>query len=160
MAILTNSGRVAAIESIKARPIHMAWGSGNESWDITPVPVSTTDTALVLEIGRRLSTYIKYCEPDPEGEIIVPTGQFREVATRTRHLFCKFNFDFTDAENAAIREVAVFVGTTTDPTLPPGQMYFEPGDIVDPGLLLVVERLPKFDRSVSVRQSFEFVITL
>lgn len=160
MAILTNSGRVAAAESIKARPIHMAWGSGDAGWDVTPVPVSTTDTALVQEIGRRLATAVKYCVADPAGEIIVPTGRFREVATRTNNLFCKFNFDFTDAENATIREVAVIVGTTTKPALPPGQMYFEPADLIDPGLLLVVERLPKFDRSVSVRQSFEFVITL
>lgn len=160
MAILTNSGRTAAAESIKARAIHMAWGSGNADWDTTPVPVSTGDSALIAEVGRRTATSVKYCEADPTGEIIVPTGRFREVAYRTRNLFCKFNFEFTDAQNATIREVAVFVGTTTNPALPPGQMYFAPADIVDPGLLLVIERLGKFDRTSAVRQSFEFVITL
>lgn len=159
MAILTNSGRVVMAESVKARPIHLAWGSGNASWDTTPVPETTGETALVNEIGRRLATSVRYCEPDEMGEIVVPTGRFREVLTPTRHLFMKFNFDFADAPTASIREVAVFVGTATNSALPPGQMYFEPGDVTDDGTLLVIERTPKFDRSPSVRQSFEFVVT-
>ena len=159
MAILTNSGRVVMAESVKARPIHLAWGSGDPAWDATPEPESTEDTALVAEIGRRLATSVRFCEPDDMGEIVVPTGRFREVATPTRHLFIKFNFDFTDAPTASIREVAVFVGTVTNPALPPGQMYFEPADVTDDGTLLVIERTPKFDRSPSVRQAFEFVVT-
>lgn len=159
MAILTNSGRVAMAEAVMQRPIHLAWGSGNAAWDTTPVPVTTSETALVNEIGRRKVTQVRYCTPDAGGEIVVPTGTFTESLVPTRHLYLKFNYDFTDAPAASIREVAVFIGTTTDPGLPVGQMYFEPGDIVTPGILLVVERTPKFDRSPSVRQSFEFVVT-
>lgn len=161
MAILTNSGRVAMAESIKSRAIHLAWGSGSTGWDTTPVPESTDDAALVAEVGRRLATSVRFCVPDPAGEIVVPTGRFREVAEgeKSRHLYMRFNFDFTDAPTAEIREVAVFVGTVTDSGLPPGQMYFEPADVIDPGVLLVIERTPKFDRSPSVRQSFEFVVT-
>lgn len=159
MAILTNSGRVAMAESVKARPIHLAWGSGSAAWDTTPVPESTNDSALVAEVGRRLITVSRYCTPDVDGEIIVPTGRFTESVTPTRHLYLKFNFDFTDAPTATIREVAVFIGTVTNPALPGGQMYFVPADIVSPGTLLVIERTPKFDRSPSVRQAFEFVVT-
>ena len=159
MAILTNSGRVVMAESVKARPIHLAWGSGDPAWDATPEPETTTDSALVNEIGRRTITSAGYCEPDALGEIIVPTGRFTASATPSRHLFLKFNYDFTDAPTSTIRELAVYVGTTFNPLLPPGQMYFEPADVVDPGRLLVIERTPKFERSPSVRQSFEFVIT-
>lgn len=159
MAILTNSGRVAIAESIMARPIHLAWGSGDIAWDTTPVPETIDETALVDEVGRRLVSQIKYCTPDENGEIVVPTGRFIESLAPTRHLYMRFNFDFFDAPTATIREVAVFVGTQTNPALPPGQMYFEPADVVDPGTLLVIERTEKFDRSASVRQSFEFVVT-
>lgn len=158
MAILTNSGRVAMAESVMARPIHLAWGSGSAAWDTTPVPETVNDTALVDEVGRRLVSQARYCTPDENGEIVVPTGRFTESATPTRHIYLRFNFDFTDAPTASIREVAVFVGTQTDPDLPPGQMYFEPADVVSPGTLLVIERTTKFDRSPSVRQSFEFVV--
>lgn len=159
MAILTNSGRVAMAMSVKAQPIHLAWGSGDAAWDTTPVPESIDSTALLAEIGRRKATYVAYCEQDVAGEIIVPTGRFAESATPTKHLYMRFAFDFTDAPTSTIRELAVMVGTLTNPALPAGQMYFEPADVTDAGTLLVIEHIPKFDRSASVRQTFEFVVT-
>lgn len=141
------------------RPIHLAWGGGDPDWDTTPVPETTADTALVDEIGRRKVSIVQYCTPDPDGELVVPTGRFRQSEVPTRHLYMRFNYDFEDAPGASIREVAVFIGTQTDPDLPLGQTYFEPVQIVAPGTLLVIERTPKFDRSASVRQSFEFVVT-
>lgn len=159
MAILTNSGRVAMAISVKAQPIHLAWGSGSAAWDTTPAPESIDSAALLAEIGRRKATYVAYCEPDEAGEIIVPTGKFTESLTPTKHLYMRFGFDFTDAPTSTIRELAVFVGTETDSALPIGQMYFEPADVVDPGTLLVIEHIQKFERSTSVRQTFEFVVT-
>lgn len=145
--------------SVKAQPIHLAWGAGSSAWDTTPEPESIDAAALLAEVGRRKATYVNYCTPDPDGVIIVPTGNFTESATPTKHLYMRFGFDFTDAPNATIRELAVFVGTQTDPELPPGQMYFEPANVDDPGTLLVIEHIQKFDRSASVRQTFEFVVT-
>lgn len=159
MAILTNSGRVAMAKSVKTQPIHLAWGSGSAAWDTTPVPESITAEALVAEVGRRKASYVAYCTPDTNGSIIVPTGKFSESATPTKHLYMRFAFDFTDAPTSTIRELAVFVGTVTNAALPPGQMYFEPGQVTDPGTLLVVENIQKFERSASVRQTFEFVVT-
>lgn len=159
MAILTNSGRVAMAQSVKAQAIHLAWGSGSAAWDTTPVPESISATALLAEIGRRAATYVQYCEPDEAGAIIVPTGRFTESATPTKHLYMRFAFDFTDAPTATIRELAVFVGTEIVAGLPVGQMYFEPNQVTDPGTLLVIEHIAKFERSASMRQTFEFVIT-
>lgn len=159
MAILTNSGRVAMAKSVKAQPIHLAWGSGSAAWDTTPVPESITSSALLAEIGRRSATYVQYCEPDEAGAIIVPTGRFTETATPTKHLYMRFAFDFTDAPTSTIRELAVFVGTQVVAGLPPGQMYFIPAEVTDPGVLLVIEHIQKFERSASVRQTFEFVVT-
>lgn len=159
MAILTNSGRIAMAISVKAQPIHLAWGSGSAAWDAAPSPESIESTALQAEIGRRKATYVAYCEPDDDGEIIVPTGKFTESATPTKHLYMRFAFDFTDAPTSTIRELAVFVGSQTNPSLPAGQMYFEPSQVTDTGTLLVIEHIQKFDRSASVRQTFEFVVT-
>lgn len=159
MAILTNSGRVAMAISVKAQPIHLGWGSGSAAWDTTPLPESIDAEALLAEVGRRKATYVAYCEPNETGEIIVPTGKFTETATPTKHLYMRFGFDFTDAPAAVIRELAVFIGTQTNPALPPGQMYFEPADVTNSGTLLVIEHIQKFERSASVRQTFEFVVT-
>ena len=45
--------------------------------------------------------------------------------------------------------------------LPPGQQYFAPADIADPGLLLAAQIvLPRINRSPSVRQTVEFVLPI
>ena len=72
----------------------------------------------------------------------------------------RFNYDFDDASNAQIREAGIFVGTQTDPDLPPGQVYFEGDDIIAPGTLLMLERFPKFTRSAASRTAFEFVVMI
>lgn len=160
MAILTNSGRAALAAAIMAKPIHLAWGSGNAAWDSAPEAVSTSVTALVNEIGRRTATQIKYCTPQAGGELVVPTGEFTESLTPTKYIYLRFNFDFVDAPNSAIREIAVFSDTQLVPDLPIGQRYFSPSEVQSAGILMVVERISKFDRLPSVRQSFEFVIEI
>ena len=159
MAILTNSGRIAMAMSIKAQAIHLAWGSGSAAWDTVPVPESIDALALLSEVGRRKASYVQYCSPDVAGAIIVPTGRFTESVAPTKHLYMRFAFDFTDAPTAVIRELAVMVGSITNPALPVGQMYFEPAQVTAPGTLLVVENIQKFERSAAVRQTFEFVVT-
>jgi len=73
----------------------------------------------------------------------------------------RFNFDFTDASAAIIRELAIFVGTVTDPSLPIGQKYFVAANLVSPGTLLALENLlESIQRSPNSRQSFEFVLTI
>lgn len=158
-AILVDSARVAMAEAIMARSLHLAWGSGDQAWDTTPVADSTSETALVTEVGRRIITSAQYCYADTNGSIQVPTGNFSPSSTATNSIYMRFNFDFSDSPVATIRELGVFVGTVTNPSLPSGQMYFLPTDIVSPGRLLVAERIPAFTRSANVRQAFEFVVT-
>jgi hypothetical protein len=38
-------------------------------------------------------------------------------------------------------------------------MYFTPAEVDAMGQLLVIEHIQKFERSASVRQTFEFVVT-
>lgn len=158
-AILVDSARVAMAEAIMSRTIHLAWGSGDPSWDVTPVPDSTSETQLVAEIGRRTVTSAQYCYEDPVGSIQVPTGTFSPSLTATSSIYLRFNFDFSDSPLATIRELGVFSGTVTNPSLPSGQMYFLPSDVASPGRLLVAERITAFTRSANVRQAFEFVIS-
>lgn len=161
MAVLVNSGRAAAAEAIKAMPIHMAWGSGDPAWDGLGAPptVPLTDTGLTSEIGRRVVTQSLFCTPSSTGEIVVPQGRFTVSIEPTRHLYMRFAFGYEDAPASTIREIGIFVGTVTKNTLPPGQEYFIPSQLDDSGLLLVAERINKLERSASIRQQFEFVVT-
>lgn len=160
MAILTLSGRAAIAASLKTQPIHLAWGAGSTSWDTNPEPEPIDASALVSEVGRRAATTVRFCIPSADGEIIVPTGRFTEVAYETNHLYTRFNFDFADSPDATIREVAIYIGSQVKANLPAGQVYFAPSDLEDNGILLVLERFAKFERSAAVRQSFEFVVTI
>lgn len=158
MAILTDSGRAAVAQSIKERPIHLAWGSGSADWDVTPPTESIATTALLAEVGRRKVTQSLFCTPDPVGEIVVSEGRFTVSNTPTKYLYLRFAFDFLDAPDETIRELGVFIGTVAKSTTPVGQDYLLPDDIEDPGQLLVLEYIQKLVRSPQIRQQFEFVV--
>jgi hypothetical protein len=176
MAILTKTGRAAIAAAIAARPLHLAWGTGNPDWDATTgtedtedEPESTEATGLIHEIGRRELTSWQFVVPDEEGDISVANVDNPSIIDKfspspdnapTNNLFLRFRFDFGDAATATIREVGIFMGTVTDPELPPGQKYFTPDEIEDPGILLAIEHTPFFNRQPSVRQTFEHVLTI
>lgn len=158
MAILTDSGRAAVAVAIKGQTIHLAWGTGNASWDTTPVPEPAGATALVAEIGRRKVTQTLYCLPSADGEIEVPNGRFTVSDVPTKYLYLRFTFDFNDAPAATIRETAIFLGTVAKAGVPANQNYLAPADVEDAGKMLSLEYTAKIERSPSVRQQFEFVI--
>lgn len=158
MPILTNSGRVAIAESIKAQPLHVAWGGGDGDW-LEP-PVENIDaTALLEEFGRLVATSVEFVTPNEEGNIVVPGGIFSVSATPTEHLLITANFEFSNAPSAVIREMAVFVGSETVGGLPVGQTYFVPAEISDPGRMLHVENFAPIYRSPAIRESFQIVIS-
>ena len=115
--------------------------------------------ALMAEIGRRVVEERHFVEPDPEGEIVVPTGRFRVVAGPSNHLFLRVRFDFEDAAGTTVREQALFVGTELVPELPPGQRYVPPEAVMDPGILLVLQHAAPIVRHAATRETFEFVVT-
>lgn len=158
MAVLTNSGRSAVAKAIKTGAIHMAWGSGMSAWDTTPDPVSVNATSLVNEVGRRTVSQTMYCVPDAAGGIVVPNGRFSPSATPTKYLYLRFAFDNADSPAATIREVGVFTGTVAKPSVPIGQEYLVPSEVLTTGDLLVTERIQRLERSADIRQQFEFVI--
>lgn len=158
MAILTDSGRAAVAASIKAQPIHLAWGSGSADWDVTQPPENVSTSALLAEVGRRKVTQAMFCTPSPTGEIVVQEGRFTISSDPTKYLYLRFAFEFADAQDATIRELGVFIGTVAKNTVPSTQDYLEPDDIQSPGQLLVLEYIQKLQRSVQIRQQFEFVI--
>lgn len=226
MAILTKSGRAAIAASIKQQPIHLAWGTGDPTWesaqeverifaddqitlDHHPVknitlkqgetifisgtdysvdsvtgiilrlpngnlpenatvaisytyatpPEPITANALLNEVGRRTADEVIFCTGDENGDLITPTGRFKASSTPTNNLFLRFTFDFDNASNQVIRELGVMVGTVTKPDLPPGQRYFEPTNIDESGILLVLERTVPLIRTAATRETFSFVVT-
>lgn len=160
MAILTNSGRVAIANAISKLPVHMAWGLGDGAW-VTPTPENPNATALQSEVGRRVATEILYVVPDPAGPIVVTQGSFSLSPGNapTNNLFIRAEFAFSDAPSDVVREVAVFSDTVIDTGLPPGQEYFTPSEITDPGKLLYIEHITPIFRSPAIRENFEVVIT-
>ena len=160
MAVLTTVGRAALAAAVKARPLHLAWGTGDPAWDANPIPELLSATELLNELGRVEATVVGYATPDENGEIQVPTGTFTasEAPTNYLHLHCDFGFD--DAPNDALREAGLFMDSVIVEELPAGQRYFVPAELEDPGSLLALEYFPKVERSALVRQSFEFVLVI
>ena len=114
---------------------------------------------------------MQYVNPDNSGSIVVPvfndasgnsiSKSFSLSVVPTPNLYMRFNFDFTDAPVATIREVAIFVGTVVIAGLPAGQLYFTPDQLASNGTLLALENLiENIQRSPNSRQSFEFVLTI
>nr|VFK16307.1 MAG: hypothetical protein BECKLFY1418C_GA0070996_102243 [Candidatus Kentron sp. LFY] len=160
MAILTNASRRFIAEVIKSQTLYFAWGIGDPAWDTTPVPPPLDAVALEHEVGRRLITQVLFVEEDDEGEFVTPTGRYTASATPTRHLLVIVQFDFGDAPASEIREVGVFAQAVTDPELPEGQRYFVPCEVVDPGILISVERrTERLIRSPTSRENFQFIVS-
>ncbi|WP_264707785.1 MULTISPECIES: hypothetical protein [unclassified Wolbachia] len=226
MSVLTQSGRAAIAASIKEQPIHLAWGSGDSTWEssykvektfaaggkisldhhtIKDVKVYTgqtiyqssidyivdsssgtiervengaiiadsvitieytqdtppeliTSATLIKEVGRRVVDEILFCTDD-DGELLTPTGRFKPSNVPTNNLYLKFTFDFTDAANQVIRELGVMVGTKVKEKVSSGQRYFEPKDVENPGILLVLEHTVPLIRTSATRETFSFVVT-
>lgn len=151
MATLTQSGRAAIAASIKQQAIHLAWGIG-EADDVNA-------NALLNEVGRRTADEVLFCVGDENGDLITPTGRFKSSTVPTNNLFLRFTFDFDNGSSYVIRELGVMVGTVIKQDLPIGQRYFEPADIDDCGILLVLEHTVPLIRTAATRETFSFVIT-
>lgn len=174
LATLTTSGRAAIAAAIAARPLHLAWGTGDPAWDDMAedqLPGLVDRTALFAEVGRRATSVVGFAEPDEAGGIVVPVGRrpdgtveearYRQSTEPTPYIYMRVNFDFADACDDIIREMGIFMDTQTIPDLPPGQLYFKPDEIENPGRLLAVQILDApINRSMSVRQTIEFVLPI
>jgi len=172
IATITLSGRAFMAAAVKAQTLHVAWGSGDPAWDgmeDSDLPGLVNYTALKNELGRRIPAAIGFVVPDEDGPIIIPIGQdgqgyvqyarFKQVDEASAWLYVRCNFDNADAANSVIREMALFGGATVKPELPPGQQYFTPAQLEDPGFMVAMEIVrPRFDRSPSVRESYEFIL--
>jgi hypothetical protein len=158
MAILTKSGRIVIAESVMARAIHLAWGTGDGAWNVPPSEDPDADT-LIAEVGRRQATELAYVVADDEGDIVLPGQNYLRSETPTNSLLVRTQFDFTDAAASVIREIAVYVGTVPVDGLPVGQRYFLPAEIAAQGRLLHLENIEPIFRSPAIRESFEVVIS-
>lgn len=158
MAILTTRGRAAIATAVKLQALHLAWGRGESSWDISTPQEDINATSLTSEFGRRKASQVEYCLPDAGGDIFVPSGTFAISVDPTKYLYMRFSFDFMDSPNEIIREAAVFMGTIAKAGVPPSQDYLLPDEVESPGNILSIEHISRIDRSPTIRQQFEFVI--
>jgi hypothetical protein len=160
MSIFVQGAATAVAQALKAAGVWVAWGNGDSAWDAVPVAEPIGATALVAERGRRRASVIDYVVPDVAGTIVLPQGTFSISPTPTNQLYVRCNFNATEEVGQAIREAAVFIGTTLVGGLPVGQDYFVPANIATPGTMLILERFAKITRTSSFSVSLEFVLTL
>nr|WP_265665020.1 hypothetical protein [Verminephrobacter aporrectodeae] len=140
------------------QPIHLAWGSGLDAWAAALPPEPNNATALVTEVGRRAVTQVSYCRADANGEIELATGRYTLSAEPSTNVYLKFTYAFDDAAGTTIRELGIFLGTQIKATVPAGQRYFRPSDLLVTGRMYALERVAGFLRSPTVRQVFEYVL--
>lgn len=105
-----------------------------------------TDQALVTEVGRSAVSSPLYILPfadagDPDAPFINVEGtKYALSDDPTRMLLFQANVNSADGVGDPIREYALFSRCEVDPDLPPGQTWFEPGDIVTSGVLVISKR--------------------
>lgn len=171
IATLTNAGRAAFAQALSRQPLHVALAQGLPEWEEpeAELPDTVTMTALTNEMGRRVPNIVGFVVPDEEGGIVISDGldangelvstRYRVVPEPTPYLYMQVAYDLQDAPSGTIRQMGIFVGTRVKAGLPPGQRFFTPDEIEEPGLLLAVEILqPAIPRNPQVRQMVEFVL--
>lgn len=145
MAARQIDGRIAVAALLAAQDLAMAWGRGLTAWDAPPgTPPEPTDaTALVDEIARRKVTQTGFVVPDAAGDLQTTDGlRWTLSVAPTRYLYVRAVFQFNEAVGETIREFGLFVGSTYAGGLPAGQKYFTPAQVVSPGRLLTLTRMP------------------
>ena len=155
MAVLTYTARISWAKYLLSRPLFLAIGSGESSWDTKPKEVDYEATALTHEIGRKKLTRSYFVNEDDDGEIDMPGGRrysFSETPTRHLYLSCMFNYGEGVAQ--PIREVGVFIDTQVKGGLPATQSYFTPDQIHNPGSLILLEHLETMDMFTPQRKGF------
>ncbi len=171
LTTITNTGRAAMAKAMAARPLFLAWGSGDPSWDAMQkedLPSLVNAQALVNELGRRKPSVVAFCTPDDAGSIVIPVASTEEGELQTAryslsdvptpYLYIRADYDFEDAANAVVREIALYMDCKPKEDRPAGQLYFTPDQFSDTGMMFCAQILDKpVNRSVSVRQSVEFV---
>lgn len=171
LSTITNTGRAAMAKAIAARPLFLAWGSGDPAWDAMnkeDLPSLVDAEALTSELGRRKPSVVRFCTPDDAGSIVIPvasteegvlqTARYSLSDTPTPYLYVRADYDFENAANAVIREIGLFMDCKPQESCPAGQLYFTPDEFEENGMLFCAQILDKpMNRSVSVRQSVEFV---
>lgn len=106
-----------------------------------PQPDLTSQT-LVSETGRVSVGAVQYVTPFDEADeassfVMVDGAKYALVAGPSRALLFTAHLSATDGVGDPIREYALFSRCAVDPALPPGQSFFEPSQITDPGTLIV-----------------------
>ncbi len=147
MAILTYSARILLAQYMMTHPLHLAIGTGKESWDEEVEPPEYDATRLINEVGRKKITRWLFVNEDDDGEIHLPGKRhysYSEIPTR--HVYMEFDFDYEEGIDVAIREVGVFADTQVKSGLPASQTYFTPDQIVSKGTLITLEHLEVADR--------------
>lgn len=160
MSIFVQEAATAIAQAVKAAGVWVAWGNGDSAWDAVPQAEPVNATALVAELGRRRASLIDYVVADVAGSIVLPQGTFSISPTPTNQLYVRCNFAASEEVGQAVREAAVFVGTTLVSGLPVGQDYFVPANLASPGTMLILERFAKITRTSSFSVALEFVLTL
>lgn len=132
--------------------------------------VTSEETNLVDEVGRRLASAATFVVRDPQGSL--PTSEpgvnpGEVVVTRwapsdepTTDLYVSALFDFMEAPNEIIREVAVFVDTVPADDVPPGRLYLTPAEVKKPGYMMLLDRGSIVQRDPSTRNGFSYVLEL
>lgn len=171
LSTITNTGRAAMAKAIAARPLFLAWGSGDPAWDAMNkenLPSLVDAETLTSELGRRKPSVVRFCTPDDAGSIVIPvasteegvlqTARYSLSDTPTPYLYVRADYDFENAANAVIREIGLFMDCKPKESCPAGQLYFTPDEFEENGMLFCAQILDRpMNRSVSVRQSVEFV---
>jgi hypothetical protein len=143
---------LGAIPSLAAVQILVTYGT---------TPLSSNDTKLVDEIGRRQAATVAYVKPDAAGSIATPGGGLWSLSeTPTRYLYVNVLYDFAEAAGETVREVGVFVDTVRVASVPAGQSYLLPADIADPGYLMLLDHIPAFEKSPAERKGYSYVMTI
>lgn len=144
-----NGGQIAPGATVQAQVVYG-----------TP-QLSSEESALVNEVGRRIASSVEFVVPDDNGNINTPGGQRWTISTTpTRYLYCSVLFDYLEAADQTIREVGIFVDSTRAAGVPEGQLYLTPDQVAEPGYLLLLDRFAGKVRSPSERQGFSYVLVI
>lgn len=120
---------------------------------------------LAAETGRvsvsAIHFIVPFAEADPGANFTIVDGvKYALVLEPSRMLLFLGHLPAADGAGAPIREYGIFSRCAVAAGLPPGQTYFEPGEIDDPGTLIIVKRRPPVPHDGTVALDMSIILEL
>lgn len=164
--VMTEAGHIAIAAAMKNMSFYLGVGGLPDDypnkWAVTDKeipPFDPNSTELILPFGYKKAQRVVYVvEDNINGSIVFEDKRYSESQEPTSHLYIEFLLDTDEVVDKVIYQLGLFINLQPNPSLPPGQLFFTPDQVVDTGILYIGENVKPIYKQSGVKEIYSLVL--